>query len=325
MHAVLTPTKPPRRLSDTSIGRGIPMDTLSNNPSFTLAACVLLAGSLKPSPLTALTGGSVLDLYLDGRDTVLSLWIRRFEAAAAALAQKPTVHVIYGTASPGPALPAATTLPLKLEEDSQEFRGPAGAARDACQGYPPESSIIIAEAARYFSGDLLPVLQTHIERRAAITVVSNEDSTPAGIFIVRCSTLDLIPRVGFTDLKEQWLKKAVDGGVDVRVHRLRGSYSYELRTRESFLRAAAIAGGMSSPIHSRLNVVSTHSPVRPDGGSAPQESATIGPGAVIIDSVVMPGASVGPGAVVARSLICPGAVVAANAELIDDVAMGPRR
>ncbi len=295
------------------------------SPPLRLAACVLLAGSLTPSPLTSLTGGSVLDLFLNPRETVLDIWIRQFEAVAVAFGQTPKVHVIYGMASPIPAqISMNTSLTVELQEDAQQFRGPGGAVRDICQEYPPDATLIVAEAARYLCGDLLAMVEEHGQRGADITVVCNEDSTPAGLFLIRRSTLDLIPKVGFTDLKEQWLKKAVDEGLDVRVHRLRQSYSYELRTREGFINAARAAGGVSDSTPGALDGVAGDS-LDGNGSNQQQEREAIGPSTVIVDSVVMPGATVGAGAVVARSIVCPGAEVAPRGTLVDGVAATVRR
>jgi hypothetical protein len=285
-------------------------------PELSLAACLLLAGSLRPSPLTAATRCSVLDLHLNGRETVLDSWIRHFEAIADSVGQSPLVQVIHGIAiPPGQAQTRQSRLELRLQQDAHEYRGPAGAVRDACQAYGEDSTIVIAEAARYVTGDLTRMIADHVRHASDITVGINRDSTPAGLFVVRCSTLALIQAKGFTDLKEQWLRKAVETGKRVRVSRLENGYSYELRTREGFLRAAGVAGGLMS-----LAACSGDVATVPTG--APRhlsEDVTIGDRAVVVDSVVMPGATIGEDAVVARSIVCGGARVASGGTVIDGV------
>jgi hypothetical protein len=289
-------------------------------PGLRLAACLLLAGSLRPSPLTAAAGCSVLDLFLNPSETVLDVWLRHFDALAASVGQTPVVQVIHGMSATPPKVRSQTSrLELKFQQDSQQFRGPAGAVRDACHAYDPESTVVVAEAARYVSGNLTGVLAQHVEASADISVVVNRDSSPAGLFVVRCSTLALVQAKGFTDLKEQWLKKAVEAGSRVRVHQLVDSCSYELRTREGFLQAAEAAGGLSSPTICATSDVAVVPVDAPGVLDAVSEDVTIGARAVIVDSVVMPGASIGEEAVIARSIICPGAVVGARQAVIDGV------
>jgi len=290
-------------------------------PSLRLTACVMLAGSLRPSPLAAAAGCSVLDLHLTSTETVFDVWMRHVEAIAASTGERPLVHVIYGLNTPAPRVrePGSHTLTIKLEEDAQQFRGPAGAVRDACGGYPPDSVVLVVEAARYMDGDLTRMVAEHQAASADVTVVCNADSTPAGIFLVRCSTLELVPKIGFTDLKEQWLKKSVEEGFNVRVHRLRGGHSHELRTREGFLHAASIAGGLSGT-EGELSSDSAFVPAETDSvvHSVPSD-VSIGNRAVVVDSVVMPGVVIGENAIVARSILCPGAKVPAGGAVIESV------
>jgi hypothetical protein len=286
-------------------------------PGLSLAACILLAGSLRPSPLTVATACSVLDLHLNARETVLGVWLRQFGAMAEAFGQRPVVKIIHGLiAPPKRDLPIATPLEVKFQEDAQQFRGPAGAVRDACQEYPPEATVVVAEASRYVSGDLTRMLADHVSRGCDITVGVNNDNTPAGLFVVRCETLSLIQPRGFTDLKEQWLRKAVEAGRSVRVYRLRDGYSYELRTREGFLRAAGAAGGITSSAACTGAVATV--PTGSAGEGLP-EGVSIGPRAVVVDSVVMPGARIEEDVVVARSIVCAGAKVGAGGTVIDGV------
>jgi len=284
-----------------------------------LAACLLLAGGLKPSPLVAQTGGSVLDLYLRQDATVLSLWLDRFEELGSS-APGPVIHIAHGTSTPAPNdMPARRRgFRIRIEEDRQEFRGPAGAVKDACGDYSPDSMVLVAEAARYVAGGLSPMLAGHHESGADITVGCNPDNSPAGVFLISCKTLALVPHIGFMDLKEQWLGKAVETGLNVRVHRLRGFTSYELRTREDFLRAARAAGGL---------ITATYPPppdVQVNGNSPSTEHAIpgtveVGEGAVIVESVIMPGARIGRDAVIARSIVCPAGLVPPGAAIVDAV------
>jgi hypothetical protein len=286
-------------------------------------ACLLLAGGLKPSPLVERTGGSVLDLYLRPGVTVMGAWLDRFQEIAGHLGRAPTIQVVHGTDTPPPSDAEARRRGIKvqIEADRQQWRGPAGAVKDACIGYRSEATVLVAEAGRYLGCSLVPMLKEHEASGAAITVACNPDDSPAGVFLIRCQTLELVPAIGFMDLKEQWLKKALEASIDIRVHHLREPHSYELRTREDFLVAARVAGGLvcTAPTTPSagigVDVPSTPSELR----HSLDEGASIGAGAVIVDSVIMQGAQVGAGAVVARSVVCPSGVVAPGATVVDAV------
>lgn len=292
---------------------------MSTSPGCALTACLLLAGGLKPSPLVAQTGESVLDLHLRSNATVLSVWLDRFEQLGSP-SPGPVIHIAHGASTPAPndAVARRRGFSLRIEEDRQEFRGPAGTVKDGCAGYPADSLVLVVEAARYVSGDLSPMFSEHIERNADITVGCNPDSSPAGVFLIRCKTLDLVPPIGFMDLKEQWLGKAVEAGLNVRVHRLRGFASYELRTREDFLAAARVAGGLLNATFPASAGVYRNGSSANAGRSLPG-GVEVGEGAVIVDSVIMPGARIGQDAVVARSIVCPAGVVAPGATIVDTV------
>src|SRR5262249_45834095 len=91
-----------------------------------------------------------------------------------------------------------------------------------------------------------------------------------------------------------------------------------LRTREDFLAAAGAARGLVNA------TLSASADVQVNGNSANTEHALpgaveVGVGAVIVDSVIMPGARIGQAAVVARSIVCPAGVVPPGAAVVDAV------
>jgi hypothetical protein len=308
-------TKGAKTMSDSNSARTTPLTEDADRPGDLArpVACLLLAGGLKASHLANATGVSPLDLHLTEDSTVLEAWLSHFEQMQADGSSSLDVRVIHGHATPPPSAPRQVSAKLRLiiERESGQYRGPAGAAKDACATYGGDSLVMIVEAARFLAADLRPVLAQHRARDADITVVCNADSSPAGIFLVRRSTLDLVPRIGFMDLKEQWLTRAVAGGHHVRVHRLPGNPSHELRTPGQFLLAARAAREWKAQLDSN----------RGTPAAAPQIAA----GAVVVDSVVMPGAVVTERCVVVRSIVCAGARIAPGSTVIDEVVRGGGR
>ncbi len=320
---------------------------------------VMLAGGLKPSPLAAAAGRSVLDLSVDGRQTVLGHWLEHLAPlAAASVGDGPglPVRILHGSALAPTApdrlpdglagwLPAG--LELTIERESKEFRGPAGVVKDAAEHLPEGATILVVEAARWFGGDLCEVVRAHHqydrdgrtkdgEGPSAVTVVAGQGRAPAGIVVLERSTLDPISQLGFMDLKEQWLSKVAEGGRAVRVVDLGGTPSVLLREREGLLRAARYASIRDS-VGASIGVGNRSEEGGPDGlhslrslycGSdqgyfaAVSPDATIQPNTSIVDSVIMEGAVVKAGAIVARSVICPGAVVREAEVVVDQVRSG---
>ena len=100
--------------------------------------CVLLAGGLKPSPLAAAAGCSVLDLTPNGSKTIMEHWIEHLAPLGSEDAPL-QVRIMHGsrlapTAPPDHATPPC--LQLSIERETKEFRGPAGVVKDAANDLP---------------------------------------------------------------------------------------------------------------------------------------------------------------------------------------------
>ncbi len=282
-------------------------------PPVDLAACVLLAGGLRPSPLVEEAGRSVLDLYLTSERSVLDCWIERLGELVPGRAGAIPIRVVHDSVLPPPWPGNSPHDGVVIEQEPSPLRGPAGIAKDLCVGYEAHQHIVLAEAARYPAGSLVPMLQDHIGMKADVTVASNPDGTPAGVYVIRCSALELVPALGFADLKEQWLRKAVDAGLNVMVHHLPRPGALELRTREQFLHAARVANNPFADVDSLT-----------PAGNRPElriicASAFVGPGTTIIDSIVMPGTVVGSNSLIVRSLLCPKTQIQAGTDIADAV------
>lgn len=286
-----------------------------------VAAVVLLAGGLKPSPLVQAVGRSVLDLSLTPDRTLLELWVATLDGPLWPASRAPRVYVVCGGNIPNPEPPnSGGGLEVVIQHDRKTYRGPAGAVLDVAEDLPPDATILVAEGHRTPLDGVDGFLLLHASSGAEASVAVNPDGSPAGVYALRRRTLDAVTRVGFMDLKEQWLNKAMSTGVRVRAARVPPPGSLPLRTREQFLFAAMCLSGAEP--RDRLPACTILDPSRANE-SAPfrvlASGGCIGPGAVVVDSVVMPEAEVGAGAVVVRSLVCPGAKVQPGAEVVDAV------
>jgi hypothetical protein len=286
------------------------------------AAVLALAGGLRPSPLSAACGRSVLDLPLTSSHTVLSYWMERFSELWKHTGQRPEVRIIHNQHTPAPVVPTRPAMIEAITEcEAREYRGPAGVAKDACERYAADATIVLVEGARCVTCSLVGLLRDHAATNAAVTVGCNPDGTPAGVYAIRRSALDLVPKGGFMDLKEQWLNRLLGSGAEVRVHVLQGGMGMPLRTLGQYLAAVGeVNGWTESSVH--FDHEAELCDRQRTRHAVVGEGATVDPEAVLIDSVVMPGATVGRGAIIARSLVCEGAVISAGAELVEGVAAG---
>jgi len=261
-----------------------------------LAAYILLAGGLRPSPLVRATGRSVLDLSLTPERTVLDCWVDRLTETARDI----PIRVVHDAILPAPWPGKHTDGRVLIEKEPKSLRGPAGVIGDLCRGYDARQCVIVAEAARYMGCSLRPLIAEHRRLGADITVAANADGTPAGVYAIRVGSLDLVPAVGFMDLKEQWLRRAVDAGLDVRVHELEQPGTLPLRTRRQFLRAVAVANAaMDAPVLCH--------------------GSRVAAGATVTGSVIMPGATVESDAVVVRSIVAPNCHIGSGTDIVDAV------
>lgn len=232
----------PKRREDastrhTTIGHGSSeLKPSGEHKQFPIAECVLLAGGLRPPPLAFATGQSVLDLWITPTRTVLGSWIDH----VASLTERP-LCVVYGKGVPKPTLPEHAAHAVAIIHELTQYRGPAGVVRDQCIGGDPSDTILVAEAARWLEGDITELLVAHASSGAAVTIATNPDDSPAGLYMLRRATLDLVGERGFIDLKEQWLESVKQAQLPIHVHRLMYPGTRSLRTHRQFLKAAQAA------------------------------------------------------------------------------------
>lgn len=287
-----------------------------------LDSCILLAGGLVPSPLAKLTHQLTLELWLSAKETVFGRWCDVLDhLAVEAQIDHPSIRVVH---SGPPYEPThALTDPrfdVRTLAEPDEFRGPAGVLRDITKDDPPDSVILVAEAARYIAGTLNRLLEDWAEHKPDVLVASTPDGAPAGITLLKASALKLVPDTGFMDVKEQWLPKCIEQGMKIWTSSTRNFMPFPLRSLDQFLAASAVASGKPCPITSTIPVLGPLRPItKTEDNSRIADDAKVARDAVVADAVVMPGSKVGSGAIVVRSLVCPGAVVPPGAVVVDSV------
>ena len=276
-----------------------------------VALCVLLGGGIRAAPLAIASGQSVLDLSVSPAATVGGAWIRKI-ARISSIDRSPRIVIVHGGPTPAPALADAEGVSILRDEDA--FRGPAGAVRDAVGDQSDDSYVLVIEAASYMQRSMDTIFASLVSRHADVVVATNADHSPAGVYLIHRRVIELIPVIGFMDLKEQFLSLADEAGYEIVVCDLGRRAISRIRTRSDLLEASALACGRNGTNGYAREAIVSKSVY---GVHCVCPGASVAEDAMILDSIIMPGARVGSAAVVARSVLFRDAVVDAGESVVE--------
>jgi hypothetical protein len=280
---------------------------------------LLLAGSLRTArsqPIARALGVPVAALPVDAQHSLLSWWFRLFrevpQVSRIAIAlSDPSVRPLYER------IALESGCEISIWVDRNEHRGTGGTVRDFFDDMRPAlaDGLLVAECSMFGHFPLSRLFEDR-PNRAPATVLVGAGGQPAGVMHLSREAIELIPAVGYLDLKEQLIPAISRNGgrtaavvVDGRPQRL-GDLADYLRV----LAMRAQAG--AELISPRASV---------DGNAILQGTVLVGraaivsAAAVLSDAIVMQAARIGEGAIVARSVIPPGAVVPAGARVVDQI------
>ncbi len=267
---------------------------------------MMLAGGLRPSPIQLAVGFPAPGLPIGTESTLLSTWLDRIAAAGGgSIAQS---MVVCGSNSDFDWIAAevrrcereAGTAQIML--DPRAHRGTCGVVADALEGSGASSEwVLVVELTALPPRSLDPALE--LARNGADSVVGvSRDEQPSGVYLFRRESLKHCPRVGYFDLKEQFIDRLVANGVRIDAVELSSTVA-RLTDRRNYLRGIRIR--QSEGAESSDSGVGRRGGNEVAGFSLVCHGAEVDPTAFVIDSVVMPGAKIGRGVVIARSVIGP--------------------
>ncbi|MCL2645702.1 MAG: hypothetical protein FWD61_01710 [Phycisphaerales bacterium] len=285
-------------------------------PSHIPRSLIVLSGNLHQSNPMGTLQRSLLDLPIDKKQSLLTLW----HAQAAAFSDGVGAATDFLRVVVSADVPVPVSMPQVLvERDPAEFRGTGGVLADVCRAYDDHDWVWMANAAQIPLMPLQELLETCQHVGDDVILWTNHRNEPIGFMLVRCACLKLISDIGYVDFKEQALPliaKRHHVGVVTCPHPI----VVPVRTRSEYisaLRYQHLAGKQSADSISAFaeDYRSTFCIV--------EEGSMVEEGCDLHDSVILRGARVAKGAMVIRSIIGRGAMISAGERVIDSVRAGP--
>jgi hypothetical protein len=285
---------------------------------------VLLAGTLKPSPLRRALDVPVLCLPLGATGTVLDAWID----ALATVGGCDDVRIVVNTDDDVRTLePVVRDTEARHREtvirtivEPASWRGAGGILRDVTDDLATDALVLVIEATAMPLRTLRP-LPLACSRSSTGVVGALATDEPAGVYAFRRRAFEHVPSVGYYDLKEQLLPALAEAKLAVRAVRLDGQPT-RIRDAEGYLDAVRFwfAEDRHEEESRRIagNVSVADSAIIA-GTCIIERDVTIGERAVVHDAVILAGATIGEEAAVSRGVIGSGAVVEPQQRVVGGV------
>ena len=238
------------------------------------------------------------------------------------------VLVLTGRTEDFPELEAAievSAAPLERSVrpilDCNEHRGAAGALKDVILERSIDNDLLLIEGTSMPPASLKVVFDDEFQREAVEGVfASTTTEEPAGIQLLKHRAFELVPSVGFFDLKEQLLPRIIENGKTVLVRSVTND-TIRLTTPMDYLDLISAFGARTLPGNPIGPWIHENAQVDPTAILANNvliaDGVQVGPGAIIDRSVLLKGVQVGAEALIARSIIRPNTQVPPRTRLVE--------
>ncbi len=293
---------------------------LAQGPLGRLRAVVLLGGSIRPSRMSLALSRSPLDLPLEDGRSILWHWrdhaveLRRLIGL-----EDLSVRVMVDHLSIQPTAPSrGTKVRVTVERDALQYRGTAGVLRDLAENYYDGDYILVANAGQALLTPLADLAMALAAPKADVTLVSHVDGSPSGLMLIRCEALRQVAATGYVDMKEQALPFLA---TQFNIRHLPYTYptGMPIRTRSEYV--AAIQHRYRLHLGKPVSNDPFAEDCRPSFAII-EEGASVHPSAKVHDAVILSGSHVGPGALVVRSVVGPRTAIHAGEQVIDQLVAG---
>jgi hypothetical protein len=279
---------------------------------------IFLAGGAIQSPLQRALGYPVAGMPLDPERTLLAAWLEVIDRSFGE--RNAPTFMLCSTSADAEWFSAElrraghSSASVEVRMDARPHRGVCGVLADTAAACSLAERLLVVELNSLPPLSLAPLREVAARPRVAMVVGSSSDERPSGAFMLQSSLLNDVPRLGYVDLKEQFLPQLVAKGYRVERAML-SETSVRLTDRRNYLRGIRIWQSERSGTETSELVA---------GNSILCNGIVVPPGAFVLDSAILPGAKIGHGAVIARSVIGPLMQVPDGAILVDAVLANPR-
>ena len=188
-------------------------------------SAVMLAGTIRRSPLHEALSVHVLSLPVGRQGTLLDAWlealgsVRGLNDIRAVVNTSSDVEMVESTIGNRPRDGRPS---IGLIAEPAAWRGAGGILRDVASDLSDDSIIVVCEAKRLPPQSLQPLVDAFEQRGeeiAGVVGVCGRDE-PAGVYAFTRSAIGLIPSIGYFDMKEQFLPALCRSGGRVLTARL---------------------------------------------------------------------------------------------------------
>lgn len=285
---------------------------------------IVLAGrgaTTRTVALSTALGLPVAALPINAERNLVECWVKRMAEGGF------VGHVVLAITSDAErafyaALQAPAGVTLHVRVDTSGHRGAGGTVGDAWNELADSldaasraGGAIVVEASNVPLIDFGAFFAA-IDGGDGALIGASSDAAPAGITWLSPDALGLVPRIGYFDLKEQLVAATVASGKRVGA-RFGDSEGCRISDRASYLRAVSLMQRAGAAGRCAETAVEPGAVVR--GSSLLCRGAVVERGALVVDSIVLPGARVCADAVVARSIVPPGSHVPCGYLVVDEI------
>ena len=284
---------------------------------------IILVGGPGQSELREIAGHAVSLLPVPGIQHFLYSWMHTLLKVDAVT----KVDILTGRPEDLRILTTATTNwdaehlgQTGVYADKENHRGTAGAVKDFMRSLKYKGDLLLVEGNRIPPANPKLLFDIEYDREDVVgSLGRTSEFGPSGMMVVKNRILDLIPDIGFFDLKEQLIPRALERGERIIVRNI-GGEGERLSDPESYLRCirslrSRIDGdsGIKCCINESADI---HPTASVGGDSLIDSNVRIHHGAMIEDSAILDGAVVGSDCLIVESVIGKNAQIPSGTKII---------
>ena len=293
------------------------------------ASAVILVGGSGPSLLRSSFGMPVCLLPMPHAASLLAAWVelldknRSISNITIVTGRRDDLSMIQEAID---RMPRREGCSLRAMIDRNEHRGTAGCVADAMRDDTMDDDLLVIEGASLAPEKIDSIMDEGMHDDSVEGVfMRTPTSEPAGLFLLKRRVLDLVPDVGFFDLKEQLAQKVVSSGGRILVRPISSSLR-RITNPNDYI--------------NHLTEIDRQGRKNSRGGPWIHETAQVDPTAIITEttligrdvqvgqnvvidqSVILDGAQIGSDALVARSVIRAKSQVPTRTRLVESMEIG---